>query len=148
VHDEVYSRTERDPWIFYDQGKKDNIVITTDKAFAKFFPHMAAIALGKTTVLYFSKGDWLSGVRGEAFLKAKSKIFHALKRHGSHFLACIGLTGTFTIVADKPRPSRKSCDALDWESYKRVCDSEGISIEEAATDEKGTERDAIKAKSS
>jgi hypothetical protein len=147
IHDEVYPRTERDPWIFYDQGKKENIVITSDKAFAKSFPHMAAISLGKTTVLYFSKGHWRSGVRGQALLTAKSQIFHALKKQESHFLACIGLTGTFTIVTDRPRPSRKICDPQDWDSYKRVCDSEGVSIEGVTTSEKGAESDETEAKS-
>jgi len=96
----------------------------------KSFPHMAAIALGKTTVLFFSKNNWHSQVRGDAFLAAKSSIIHALKKQKEHFLACIGMGGSFTIVDKEPRPMRKTCNPQDWESYRRVCESEGIIAEE------------------
>lgn len=128
VHDDIYEKTERDPWIFYDRGKEEMVVVTADKDFTKSFPHMAAVALGKTTILFFSKGSWRSSVRGEAFLSARSKIIHALKKRPSNFLASIGIGGSFRIVEDKPTPRRKLCDALDWESYKRVCETEGIAL--------------------
>lgn len=126
IHDDIYERTERDPWIFYDRGKNGMIVVTSDKKFTKSFPHMAAIALGKTTVLYFSKNNWRSEFRGRAFLDAKTAIIHALKKEPENFLACIGMEGSFTIADRHPRPLRKLCDEKDWDSYRRVCESEGI----------------------
>ena len=39
VHDGVYQPTERDPWIFYDQGKRGLIVVTSDTSFMKSFPY-------------------------------------------------------------------------------------------------------------
>lgn len=130
VHDTVYDRTERDPWIFYNEGKKGNVVLTTDKEFMKSFPHMAAIALGKTTVLYFSSNNWKSEIRGAAFLGAKADIMRALRKPERWpFIASIGMLGTFTIVDEKPRPARKKCDPRDWESYERICEIEGIEPE-------------------
>ncbi len=139
VHDKIYARTERDPWIFYEQGKKGLIVVTTDKLFTKSFPHMAAIALGKTTVLYFSNNNWKSKIRGDAFLAARAAIKRALRETGKRpFIASIGMGGTFSVVEEKPRPRRKKCDPRDWESYRRVCEAEGISPE----NEKDTENEA------
>lgn len=134
VHDDVYVRTERDPWIFYDRGKQGEIVLTSDKGFMKSFPHMAAIALGNTTVLFFTKNNWLSDVRGKVFLAAKSRIFHALKKQKENFIGCINMTGSFTIIQKKPTPSRKLCDQRDWESYERVCKSAGISVDVSEND--------------
>jgi predicted nuclease of predicted toxin-antitoxin system len=110
VHDDIYARTERDPWIFYEQGKEGFIVVTTDKLFMKSFPHMAAIALGKTTVLYFSNNNWKSRVRGDAFLATLAAIMRALREPRKPFIASIGMGGTFSIVEEKPRPTRKKCD--------------------------------------
>jgi hypothetical protein len=129
VHDDIYNPLERDPWIFYDRGKHEMVVVTSDKEFMKLFPHMAGIALGKTTVLFFSKNNWHSRIRGDAFLAAHSRIIHALKKQPSNFIACIGKGGSFGIVDAKPRPSRKFCDSRDWESYIRVCQVEGMQPE-------------------
>jgi hypothetical protein len=118
------------------------IVITSDKSFMKSFPHMAAIALGRTTVLFFSKNNWRSNIRGEAFLIARSRIFHALKKQPSNFIACVGMGGSFNIIEDKPKPTRKYCDPLDWESYERVCQSEGI-VAEAPKNEQEANGDEI-----
>jgi predicted nuclease of predicted toxin-antitoxin system len=74
VHDDVYPQTERDPLIFYQCGKKGLVVITSDTSFRKSFPHMAAIALGKTSVIAFSNNNYKSNVRGNAFLKALPQI--------------------------------------------------------------------------
>lgn len=131
VHDAIYARTERDPWVFYNCGKDGFIVITSDKTFTRSFPHMAAIQLGRTTVLYFSNNNYKSQVRGEAFLAARTAIMRALKRHqGVPFIGSIGKDGAFTILDNAPRPLRKLCDARDWESYRRVCQSEGIEAHE------------------
>ena len=131
VHDEIYRQTERDPWIFYDRGKLGFIVVTSDTSFMKSFPHMAAIALAKTTVLAFSNNNYKSVVRGNAFLKALSKIEAEIDKHRrnsqkAYFIAVVGMTGTLTIRAESPLPHRKTCDAKDWESYERVCKSEGV----------------------
>jgi hypothetical protein len=135
VHDEIYDKTERDPWIFYDRGKNGMVVVTSDKTFMKSFPHMAAIALGNTTVFFFTKNNWLSEVRGRAFLAAQRRIFHALKKQNENFIGCISMDGNLTIIAKKPRPKRKFCDPLDWESYRRVCQSAGVIAEEIGDDE-------------
>lgn len=130
IHDDVYGQTERDPWIFYECGKKGMVVVTSDSTFTKSFPHMAAIALGKTTVFYFSNNNWRSSIRGNAFLAAQNAILHALKKQPENFIACIGMSGSFRIIEKKPKPLRKQCDPKDWESYHRVCESEGVSTEE------------------
>ncbi|MGH9493813.1 MAG: hypothetical protein ACRD3B_02350 [Candidatus Sulfotelmatobacter sp.] len=131
VHDDVYQTTERDPWIFYDQGQKGFIVVTSDTAFMKSFPHMAAVALARTIVLAFSNNNYKSDIRGNAFLKALSRIEKEISRHRRHrkrkyFIAVIGMAGTFTIKAESPLPHRKTCDPKDWESYERVCQTEGV----------------------
>jgi hypothetical protein len=131
VHDDIYQPTERDPWIFYDRGKRGFIVITSDTAFMKSFPHMAAIALARTTVLAFSHNNYKSDVRGRAFLKALPKIEKEIVEHQKdpgrkYFVAVVGMAGTLTVRAESPLPHRKTCDAKDWESYERVCQAEGI----------------------
>ncbi|MGA7216900.1 MAG: hypothetical protein WBX38_01215 [Candidatus Sulfotelmatobacter sp.] len=131
VHDGVYQPTERDPWIFYDQGKRGLIVVTSDTSFMKSFPHMAAIALARTTVLAFSNNNYKSEIRGNAFLKALTKIENEIKKHRrnrsrKYFIAVIGMKGTFTIKAESPLPERRTCDPKDWESYERVCQHEGV----------------------
>jgi predicted nuclease of predicted toxin-antitoxin system len=127
VHDDVYTPTERDPWIFYECGKKGLVVLTSDKSFMKSFPHMVAITLGRTTVLAFSNNNFNSKVRSEAFLSASSSIHNALAAHrGVPFIATIGMRGTIEINAVNPRPTRAACERADWESYLRVCRIEGI----------------------
>ncbi len=131
VHDDVYQPTERDPWIFYDRGKRGFIVVTSDTAFMKSFPHMAAIALARTSVLAFSHNNYKSEVRGRAFLKALPRIEKEVARHQrehklNYFIAVVGMAGTFTVKAESPMPHRRTCDAKDWESYERVCQAEGV----------------------
>lgn len=131
VHDDLYQPTERDPWIFYERGKLGFIVVTSDTAFMKSFPHMAAIALSKTTVLAFSNNNYKSVVRGNAFLKALPRIEAEIAKHQrrtkrDYFVGIVGMSGTLTIKVESPLPHRKTCDAKDWESYERVCISEGV----------------------
>jgi hypothetical protein len=128
IHDDVYHQTERDPWIYYDRGKASMIVVTSDSMFMKSFPHMAAIALARTTVLAFTSNSEKSAVRGAAFLKALPAIYDELKQRkkGRYFIGIVGMSGTFRIKEERPLPHRKSCDRSDWESYKRVCDAEGV----------------------
>lgn len=131
VHDDIYQPTERDPWIFYDRGKLGFIVVTSDTSFMKSFPHMAAIALARTTVLAFSNNNYKSAVRGNAFLKALSKIESGIAEHRrsgkrDYFVGVVGMSGALTVRAESPLPHRKTCDAKDWESYERVCRSEGV----------------------
>lgn len=130
VHDEVYQQTERDPWIFYDCGKRGFIVITSDTMFMKSFPHMAAIALGKTTVLAFSHNNYKSDVRGKAFILARSQIEKEIAAHRKgrrrYFIGIIGMKGTFNIRKESPLPHRKTCDPRDWESYEQVCKTAGV----------------------
>lgn len=127
VHDDVYQQAERDPWIFYECGKRNLIVITSDTLFMKSFPHMAAVALGKTSVIAFTNNNFKSEVRGSAFLKARRIIEDALRKHkGRYFIGIVGSTGTFRIRAESPLPERKTCDLPDWNSYERVCKQEGV----------------------
>ena len=131
VHDDVYQQTERDPWIFYDRGKRGFIVVTSDTSFMKSFPHMAAIALARTIVLAFSNNNYKAEVRGNAFLKALPNIEWEIKKHRrkrklNYFIAVIGMTGTFRVKAEAPLPHRKTCDVKDWESYQDVCRVEGV----------------------
>lgn len=131
IHDDQYTQTERDPWIFYERGRLGFVVVTSDTDFMKSFPHMAAIALAKTTVLAFSNNNYKSEVRGNAFLKALPAIeaelaFRRRRRKNIYFIGTIGTLGTLTIKADSPLPHRKTCDPRDWESYERVCAAEGM----------------------
>jgi len=127
VHDDIYRQTERDPWIFYDCGMQGRIVITSDKAFMKSFPHMAAIRLGATTVLAFSTNSYHSDVRASAFIRVKDAIFRELHRQkGSPFIASIGMSGEFRMLEKSPMPQRKFCDDKDWISYERVCTEAGV----------------------
>ena len=126
VHDDFYQQTERDPLIFYECGIKGWVVVTSDTGFMKAFPHMAAVALGNTTVIAFTNGHYKSVVRGNAFIAGRKKIEAALKEHkGRNFIAVVG-TGSFRICDESPLPSRKSCDPRDWESYEGVCKNAGF----------------------
>lgn len=127
VHDDVYVETERDPWIFYECGKKGLIVLTSDTAFMKSFPHMAAVALGRTTVIAFSNNNYKSEIRGRAFIKARGTIEEALADHKHrYFIGIVTMSGNFKIRALNPLPERKTCDDRDWDSYERVCKEEGV----------------------
>lgn len=92
---------------------------------------MAAIAIARTTVLAFSNNNYKSVVRGNAFLKAMPLITaellkHKRRRKNTYFIGVIGMHGTLTIKEDAPLPHRKTCDSLDWDSYERVCTTEGV----------------------
>jgi len=127
VHDDFYQQTERDPLIFYECGKKGWVVITSDTGFMKAFPHMAAIALGKTTVIAFTNNNFKSQIRGAAFITAKKKIEAALAKHDKrYFIGIVGTTGTFRVCSESPLPSRKTCDPRDWDSYEQVCRQAGV----------------------
>jgi hypothetical protein len=129
VHDDIYVQTERDPWVFYECGKNNLVVITSDTAFMKSFPHRAAIAIAKTTFLAFSQNNCKFDVRGNALIKAHAKINDAILKHKKlkkNFIAIIGMTGSFAIKEESPIPHRKTCDPRDWESYERVCSIEGV----------------------
>ncbi|MGB6159344.1 MAG: hypothetical protein WBH45_13745 [Acidobacteriaceae bacterium] len=125
----MYLQTERDPLIFYECGKKGMLVLTSDTTFRKSFPHMAAIAHGRTTVVAFSQNNYKSEVRGNAFLKARPLIEKAFREHQRrvrYFIGVVGMNGTFRICEESPLPERKSCDPRDWESYEQVCRDEGV----------------------
>jgi hypothetical protein len=133
IHDDLYVQTERDPWIFYECGKHGFVVVTSDTEFMKSFPHMAAIALARTTVLAFSNNNYKSEVRGNAFLKALPRITAELSKRGKrkkdkYFVGIVGMTGTLTVRAEAPMPYRKTCDPKDWDSYARVCAAEGVLV--------------------
>ena len=127
---EEFSQAERDPWMFYLCGKRRDVIVTTDGAFRKPFPHMAAIALGDSIVLTFTNNCYNAERRATAFLTALEKIEIELQKRSRRkqrsFIGIIGITGTFRVAEEKPLPHRKLCDPLDWESYKRVCDQEGV----------------------
>jgi hypothetical protein len=126
VHDDFYQQTERDPLIFYECGVRGWVVVTSDIGFMKAFPHMAAVALGNTTVIAFANNNYKSEIRGNAFIAARKKIEAALKDHkGRNFIAVVG-TGSFRICEESPLPSRKLCDPRDWESYEGVCKHAGV----------------------
>lgn len=130
IHDDFYQQKARDPWIFYECGKKGWIVVTSDKEFMKSFPHMAAIALGKTMVFAFSHNNYNSKVRSEAFITARPAIDRIIRgNRGKSLIATVGMTGTVSINNLNPRPTRKSCDPADWQSYVDVCRAEGIRAE-------------------
>jgi hypothetical protein len=122
IHDDLYQQTERDPLIFYECGKKHWVVVTSDTSFAKSFPHMAAISLGRTTVIAFTQNNYKSEVRGSAFIKARREIEKALNDHrGKYFIGVVGMNGTFRVCAESPLPTRKTCDR-----YEAVCKQEGV----------------------
>jgi hypothetical protein len=103
------------------------VVITSDTGFTKAFPHLAAIALGRTTVIAFTNNNYKSDVRGDEFIAARAKIDAALIAHkDSNFIGIVGTHGTFRVCSESPLPSRKSCDKRDWESYDRVCEKAGV----------------------
>ena len=129
VHDDLYKQCERDPLIFYECGKKNLVVITSDAAFRKSFPHMAAVALGKTTVIAFTQNNYKGEGRGRAFIKAKPLIENALRKHRKrkrYFIGMVGMNGTFRVCDESPLPTRKTCDIKDWDSYEQVCRNEGV----------------------
>jgi hypothetical protein len=124
-----YQPTERDPWLFYHCGKVGMIVITSDLRISKSFPHMAAIALGRTTVIAFTHNSYNSDVRARAFIKALPEIENAIASHRkrrAYFLGVVGMQGTFRVAQERPLPHRATCDLRDWESYERVCKTEGV----------------------
>jgi len=125
-------RGEQDPWAFYFCGKNNYCLITSDKSFLDHFTHMAAIRLGKTRVFAFTSGSDNMHVRGKAFLKARAKILRALKHHEAPFVASVGLSGDVNVVDEKPMPTKKLCRPEHWESYLKVCKSEGVEIHEQA----------------
>jgi 5-keto 4-deoxyuronate isomerase len=127
VHDDVYVQNERDPWIFYECGKKGLVVVTADTAFRKSFPHMAAIALARTQVIAFANNKRTSQEKGAALIKARKSIEEALREHDKKsFIGVVGITGTFRICDESPLPARKSCHPADWQSFERVCKAAGV----------------------
>ena len=126
---EEFCQTTRDPWMFYMCGKRGMILVTSDLKFHKSFPHMAAVALGKTIIIAFTQNNYNSDVRGRAFLKALPQIEDAIAEHRKkhrNFIGVVGMQGTFRVAQEKPLPHRATCDVRDWESYKRVCAEEGV----------------------
>lgn len=125
-----FSQAERDPWMYYQCGKRRHVVVTTDQKFRRSFPHMAAIALGDTVVLAFTNNTYNAERRARAFLAVLSEIEDELRKRNRRkrwgFIGVIGISGTFRVDDDKPLPHRKLCDPRDWESYRRVCESEGV----------------------
>ncbi len=127
VHDDLYQQTERDPLIFYECGKSGWVVVTSDIAFRKSFPHMAAISLGRTTVIAFTQNNHKGEARGRALIKALPLIEKALIEHrGKYFIGIVGMDASFRICEESPLPTRKTCDPKDWLSYQRVCIAEGV----------------------
>jgi hypothetical protein len=123
----VYLPTERDPLIFYESGKKGLVVITSDTTFRKSFPHMAAVALGCTTIIAFTQNNFKSEIRGNAFITALPKIEQALRKHRKrNFIGVVGMNGSFRVCDESPLPQRKQCDPLDWYSYEDVCRQAGV----------------------
>lgn len=127
IHDDVYAQTERDPWIFYHCGVQNLVVVTSDRDFMKLFPHMAAVRLGRTTILAFTGRTYNSVIRGAAFIKCHGLIQKTIKQmNGRAFIAVIGAEGSFRVLEKDPVPTKKQCDAKDWESYEKVCHQAGI----------------------
>ena len=128
VHDDEYPQIgSYDPWLFYECGKRKLIVITSDKRFMKSFPHMAAIALGRTTVLAFTNNSYESRIRSAAFIKSFPEMYEHLKRmRGKPFIGSVGMSGEFRIVQVNPWPNRVQCDQRDWDSFEDVCRQEGV----------------------
>ena len=127
AHDTVYDQLERDPWIFYECGKKGIVVITADREFMKFFPHMAAIEVGRTKIVAFASNRHTGEAKGKAFLAAEKSIMRAIRKSKDKpFIGVVDISGKFRIQEENPRPSRKLCDPKDIASYERVCAAEGI----------------------
>lgn len=88
---------------------------------------MAAIALGKTTVITFSQNNHKSEVRGRAIIKARGAIEDSIREHaGKYFIGVVGMNGSFRVCEESPLPTRKSCDQRDWDSYDQVCREERV----------------------
>jgi hypothetical protein len=124
-----YQDTERDPWLFYKCGKQGMIAVTSDTKLFRSFPHMAAIALGKTTVIAFTNNNYNSDIRGRAFIKALPQIEKAIRAHRrrkAYFVGIVGMQGSFRVAQEKPLPHRILCDPRDWASFERVCAAEGV----------------------
>lgn len=105
------------------------VVVTSDLKFRKSFPHMAAVALGKTIVIAFTNNSYHSDVRSSAFIKARQQIEDEIAKHNrrrKNFIGVVGMQGTFSVKEEKPLPHRVICDPRDWESYKVVCKAEGV----------------------
>ena len=126
AHDEIFGPLERDPWIFYWAGKNDYVLVTADLSFRRLFTHQAAIVLGRTAVFSFTGTTFNSAARGEAFTKAKAKIFRILRKQPLPFIATVLLSGDVHLASADPRPNRRKVDPRDWESYERVCKAERI----------------------
>ena len=123
---------EQDPWVFYTCGKNDHCLITVDKDFVHYFTHMAAIALGKTRVFFFTSGTANMEERGKAFKKAKAKALRIIKKQEATFIASIGIDGSVKTVDRRPMPTRKQCTEAHWDSFVRVCRAEGVPIPQEA----------------
>jgi hypothetical protein len=108
----------------------DDRVVTSDRLFMKSFPHMAAIALGRTKVLSLSNDNYNGAVGATAFINATKAIASALDQHkGEPFIATVGMQGSLEINVVNPRPTRKACEQADWDSYLAVCRAERIKPE-------------------
>jgi hypothetical protein len=89
---------------------------------------MAAVSLGRTTVIAFTQNNYKSEVRGNAFIKARKLIEKALRKHQGkkYFIGVVGMDASFRICDESPLPTRKTCDPKDWDSYEIVCKQEGV----------------------
>ena len=128
VHDDEYPQIgSYDPWLFYECGKRNLVVITSDKRFMESFPHMAALALGRTTVLAFTNNNYKAPARSSAFIKPFPDIYAELKRkRGKPFIGSVGMSGEFRVVDTDPWPNRVLCTDHDWDSFEVVCRREGV----------------------
>lgn len=90
---EEFKQAERDPWLFYQCGKRKVILVTSDRDFMKSFPHMAAVSLGNTVIIAFTKNNYNSDVRGCAFIKALQEIEDAISAHRKKKRNFIGVVG-------------------------------------------------------
>ncbi|MGO4214002.1 hypothetical protein AB4Y89_11385 [Terriglobus sp. 2YAB30_2] len=87
---------------------------------------MAAITIAQTSVVAFTNNHYKSNVRGAAFIKALPTIERTLGNHKrKNIIAVVGTNGAFRLCEESPLPSRKSCDARDWDSFERVCKEAG-----------------------
>ena len=77
-HDDVYDQLERDPWIFYECGK-GVVVITADTLFMKYFPHMAAIELGRTKIVAFANSNSMAAMKAKAFRQRRRQSQNMLR---------------------------------------------------------------------
>ncbi len=101
-------------------------MITGDRKFMRSFPHMAAIALGRTTVIAFTAKNYNSMIRGRAMISARARIVRALRNNEAPFIGSVSADGAFNILETKPKPLRLQCNQLDWDSYRRALEAEGV----------------------